>query len=310
MLVRLQRTSTWQRTMEITQWVIPLVSFYFIWWIINSKTQQSNFLFAWTNAFKDVSLGLFIFGMLVFTSTNIFFESLKWKYSMNEFSKLSYQESIIQTLKAMAAGFITPFRSGAILARFIANENTDKKRIIDVTIQMATAQFTVTFFIGMTGLVYWLGMQGFWSYFYVTFFFTILAFGVASYYYFHPIRIHFRGTEWKGFSLNLPLVLISLARYTVFSLQYFILLQFFGVQIGFFHALSLISMTFLANTLLPSGILGKIGIRELSAILIIGETTGFLLEVSCAAFMIWLLNQALPAFIGSVLFLTKFTREH
>lgn len=310
MLVRLQRAFTWQRTMEISQWIVPLVSFYFIWWIIDSKTHHSNFIYTWNRAFDGASFFLLISGMLIFTFFNLFFESMKWKYSLREIKFLTYKEAFIQTLKAMAAGFITPFRSGAILARFIANENTDRNRIIDLTIQMAIAQFMVTFFMGMVGLGYWLFLEGWWNYFYLDLGVIFVSSILVLLFYWHPVRFQFRNTQWNGLNLDLKLLLISFLRYLVFTIQYLILLWFFGAEIEFFHAFGLISMTFLANSFLPSGILGKIGIRELSAILIIGETTGFLMEASCAAFMIWILNQALPAFIGSVLFLISATREH
>jgi hypothetical protein len=310
MLARIQRKLTWHKVMDVSQWVIPLIAFYFIWLIIENKTQNSTFLVTWNLTFQSLNLILFFSGMLFLTFMNLFFESLKWQYSIEKIKEITLLESFLQTLKAMAAGFITPFRSGALVARFISNENSDKKKIIDSSIQMAIAQFAITFFAGLTGLAYWL-MVNSKMYLLTLTLTTIFVFAlIAIYVYRHPLKLNFFKMHWTGFRLDFKLVFYSLLRYLVFTIQYVIILRVFGVIIDLPIAFSLVSITFLVNSLLPSGILGKIGIRELSGILIIGETTGFIVEVSCAAFMIWILNQALPAILGSILFLSSNSRSN
>ncbi len=304
MLARLQRSFTWQRAMEISQWIIPCLSFYFIWAIIDSKSQNTSFMTVWKNSFASVDFLWFFSVMFSLTFLNLIFESLKWKYSLRELNPLSHQESFIQTLKAMAAGFITPFRSGALLARFVSNESTDKMKILDATIRMAISQFTVTCSAGLLGLAYWLLINGETRFFVLTVALVPILIVSGIYFYLRPIKLSFRNWEWKGNLFDRNLVFLSSFRYLVFSLQYVLLLWTFGADIEFGLAFCLVSITFLVNTLLPTGILGKIGIRELSGILIIGETTGFMMEVSCAAFTIWILNQAMPAFFGSLFYIT------
>jgi len=310
MLARIQRNITWHRAMEISQWIIPFASFFFIWMIIDTKSQNTSFLGHWMHIFQSIHLFQFLTGMIFLTALNLFFETLKWKHSIQKMKLISISESFNQTLKAMAAGFITPFRSGALFARFISNEDADRKKIIDATIQMAVAQFSVTFFVGLTGLSYWLFVTGEFNLLVINLVLISIFLLIGLYFYRNPLKFNFRNTEWKGISINLTLLLYSFLRYFVFILQYVLILKVFGANIELVLAFSLVSITFLVNSLLPSGILGKIGIRELSGILIIGESTGYMIEVSCAAFMIWILNQALPAFLGSLLFLSSNTRTN
>jgi hypothetical protein len=303
MLARLQRSLSWQRAMEISQWVIPCVSFYFIWAIIDSKSQNTSFMTVWKNVFASVDFLWFFSMMISLTFLNLLFESLKWKYVIWEMNPLSHQESFIQTLKAMAAGFITPFRSGALFARFVSNEKTDKMKILDATIRMAISQFTVTCSAGLLGLAYWFFINDETRFFILTLSAVPIIIAAGIYFYLRPLKLSFRNWEWKESLLDKNLVFLSSMRYLVFSLQYVLLLWIFGADIEFKLAFCLVTITFLVNTLLPTGILGKIGIRELSGILIIGETTGFMMEVSCAAFTIWILNQAMPAFFGTLFYL-------
>lgn len=308
MLAKLQRNITWQRALDISQWMIPLLAIYFIWVIIDSKTLNATFLTVWQNTFSNLNWMSFFSLMFILTSLNLFLESLKWKFALQKINSISYSEAFIQTLKAMAAGFITPFRSGALFARIIANENTDKLKILNATIQMAVAQFSVTFLVGLSGLSYWLFEKNEMSLFYITISVLLIFILFGIYFMQNPPKLNFKNKEWNGLSFDLRLILISFIRYFIFTLQYVLLLSIFGAEIEMVTAFCLVSITFLVNTLLPTGILGKIGIRELSGIMIIGEATGFVLEVSCAAFMIWILNQALPAILGSILFLSGNSR--
>jgi hypothetical protein len=303
MLARIQRSFGWQRAIEISHWVIPGVSFYFIWAVIDSKSQNITFIDVWKNSFASINLVSFFSVMFFLTFFNLLFESLKWKYAIRELNPLSHRESFIQTLKAMAAGFITPFRSGALFARFISNEKADKMKILNATINMAIAQFTVTFSAGFAGLAYWFFINGEMQFFVLTLVFIPILFIIGMIFYLRPFKISFRNWVWNGKIIDGHLIMLSTFRYLLFSFQYIILLWTFGANIEFKLAFCLVSITFLVNTLLPTGILGKIGIRELSGILIIGETTGFMMEVSCAAFTIWILNQAMPAFFGSLFYL-------
>lgn len=308
MLAKIQRNITWQRALDISQWIIPLLAIYFIWVIVDSKTQNATFLSVWQNTFSNLNWTTFFSLMLLLTSFNLLLESLKWQYAFQKINPISYSEAFIQTLKAMAAGFITPFRSGALFARIMANENTDKLKVLDATIQMAVAQFSVTFLLGLSGLGFWLFQKNEMSLFYLTMTILMIFISLGIYFILNPLKLKIKNYEWNGVSFDLRLILISFIRYFIFTLQYVLLLSIFGAEIEIVTAFSLVSITFLVNTLLPTGILGKVGIRELSGIMIIGEATGFVLEVSCAAFMIWILNQALPAIIGSILFLSGNSR--
>lgn len=310
MLAKLQRNITWQRALDISQWIVPVLAIYFIWVIIDAKTQNSTFVSVWQNTFTEINWTSFFSLMFILTSLNLFLESLKWKYAFQKINSITYSEAFTQTLKAMAAGFITPFRSGALFARIVANENTDKLKILDVTIQMAIAQFSVTFLVGISGLSYWLFEKNEMSLFYLSISILMIFILIGIYFIQYPPKLKFKNREWKGFSFDLRLIFLSFIRYFIFAFQYVLLLSIFGAEIEMVTAFCLVSVTFLVNTLLPTGILGKIGIRELSGIMIIGEATGFVLEVSCAAFMIWIFNQALPALLGSILFLSGNSRAN
>lgn len=287
----------------VFQWAIPVLSFFFIWYIIDQKAGSDSFVATWKNAFKDTVLLFFFLSMFLLTSLNIGFESLKWKLSLNQ--QLSFFAAVEQTFLSFAAGFITPLRSGALVARIIANEKTEAMQVVNATLRMAVSQFTVTFFLGLTGLIllFFHYELNYWAI--LTTIFTVSMAVIFSLVPFRSFAFFYKEYKIDGITFSRNLILLSLFRYLVFAFQYYVLLKFFGVNSDWYFLTFLIAVTYLVNSILPSGILGKLGIRELSGILIIGECTGFVLETSCAAFFIWIMNQALPAAIGSLLFLRR-----
>lgn len=305
MLVRLANTKTSKWIFQVLHWVLPLVSLYFIFVLLNLKSQNQTLLNQYTEFFNQDGIILLISFFLILTLLNYVTESLKWQIALRPYYSITWIESLSQTLMAFASGFITPFRSGALLSRFFANEKVNKLQIINATLSMGFAQFLATLFFAYIGVVL---LTFHYDNYILLFALVVLLLGAISIISF-KLNSYRRIFAWSKFQIelhwNLKVFLASVLRYLIFSFQYLFILKAFGVETSNLFLFSLITFTFFVNTIIPSGILGKIGIRELSGIIIIGESTGFILETSCAAFLIWMLNQALPALIGSFLHLRK-----
>lgn len=298
-----------QRIIFWTQWIIPFTAIWFILIIIGNKTGNSSFAVILEDFLSGISIYAALF-IISLTGVNLFFESLRWYLVIRKLKKISIAESFIQTLLAMAAGFITPFRSGALLSRFFSNEEADKTAIINGSLQMAVSQFLVTFTIGFAGVVFLFHDR-------LNPFFQIVSIVVSMLFFIYCVHYYLKHSEfkiakrdWLSIRPDAILLLFSFLRYLVFAFQYILLLHLFGVHHPLIDLMALVAVTYLVNSSVPAGILGKIGIRELSAIVIIGESTGFILETSVAAFVIWILNQAVPALSGSLIYLTRNLRPN
>lgn len=307
MLVRIINTKSSKWLLHAVHWILPILSLYFIFVLVDLKTQNQTFTNLLIHFFDSSTLYFTLSLFFALTIANISIESMKWKFALAPYLKISNQLAFSQTLMAMSAGFITPFRSGALLSRFFTNNRIEKKSIINASLKMGFAQASVTILFSVVGSVLFFiySENNFFAISILVLFFFLLFF--LHRFFNNRTKL----ISWKKYDLAIewdkPIFYYSILRYLVFSCQYFFILKTFGVHASPILLFSLITFTFLVNTVIPSGILGKIGIRELSGILIIGETTGFVLETSCAAFLIWILNQAVPAITGSVIHLRKLT---
>ena len=91
---------------------------------------------------------------------------------------------------------------------------------------------------------------------------------------------------------------LSLIRYAVFASQFLLLLIIFNIQETYLILILKIALVFFFSTFIPSLFLGKLGIRETFAVLLIGVPLEQNKEVLFASLSLWIINQVLPAILG------------
>ena len=92
-----------------------------------------------------------------------------------------------------------------------------------------------------------------------------------------------------------------LAGLRIFSLQLYLLLLAFGVNVPFFPALMMIVLTFFVLTLIPTFAFADLGIRGAAGTFFFATLTADLSGVVYATVALWLINLALPAAVGALL---------
>ena len=89
-------------------------------------------------------------------------------------------------------------------------------------------------------------------------------------------------------------------RFAVFSFQYFLLLQFFNLSVSATESFILIALYFFLISLIPTFALSELGVRGSVAILLFCVDGVNCAPVFASTFLLWIINLALPAVIGSV----------
>jgi hypothetical protein len=96
---------------------------------------------------------------------------------------------------------------------------------------------------------------------------------------------------------------ISLARFLVFSFQFYVILLFFGVDITVLQALICIPSSYLLVTFTPSLALSEAAIRSSYAVTVIGFYAPQTAGIALAGLTLWLLNFGIPMLFGNRLIL-------
>ena len=108
----------------------------------------------------------------------------------------------------------------------------------------------------------------------------------------------------------LEVLFYSVARYIVFTTQFFILLQLFEVDIGYINSMILIMTMLLVVSVIPTIAITEIGVRGSVAVFLFGLISSNIVGILSATFVMWVINLLLPALLGTLfIFTLKFFRK-
>jgi len=288
------------------------------WWYIYDKIIASSDEFEFISFTKDIWTSLFFVILLVFVNWAI--EAKKWQMLVNKITEISFLKSLQGTLIGVSIGFITPNRIGDIGGRSVVLKEHKKKGMVATTIG-SMLQFLVTIVMGLLGLLL------LFLFFSLTpIFKTLLLISFLTILFVVTIIIVSQGKNWlrkvvlkiigtikyKKLILTLRLFtrkiivkafLLASLRYIVFSCQYIILLQLFVPDITIFESVIGIFLTYLFVTIIPSSILGELGVRGSVSVFVFTLFTVDASPIFQVSLLMWLVNLAFPVVIGSVLLL-------
>ena len=256
--------------------------------------------------------GLLNITMLIgFSLLNWGLESLKWKVLVNTITPLSIGKAIEQSFGALTASLMTPNRIGEYGAKAIYYPKVLRKKILALTLIGNLSQLLVTLLLGSIGLLL------FWSIFTV----SINVYNLLSalflialiWYIMHAYGQKLMIITIKGFSLKalqnfvnkLPskvlwqTISIALIRYIVFSHQCYFLLVLFNIDVTYFTALTFISCMYIMASAIPTVFIFDSIIKGSIAVWLFSFVGANELVIITITLLMWMLNFALPAMLGS-----------
>ena len=293
----------------------------------------SEFFHSVNFRFYSILVGLL---MLV----NWLLEAFKWKYMIRKIEKVSIQNAFTAVLSGISVSVFTPNRTGEYFGRVFILQKARRWDAVFITILGSMCQLLVTILMGSMGLLLFFPFvlreflhDNIFLY-YAIVFTIILANVLLIFLYFNAALFsHWAGlvfSKWvqkhpsffEAFSFyssrELFIILIfSLFRYVVFSMQFFLLLRAFFVPVDYFHAMILASIIFFIMAAIPTVLLTEIGVRGSVSIFVFGLyfTTATLnnsieLGILAASSLLWFINLAVPAMAGTFfVFRLKFFRK-
>jgi len=215
---------------------------------------------------------------------------------------------------------LTPNRIGNFIGRLAYVKKEHHNEATVQTLIGNLAQFVSTIIMGIVGFLvviyFYLDIQN--SMLIITLSVSFSFFGLLL--YFKPKKIDFYPLN-KLFSdktkqsiqqanqspviLKVNILVLSLLRYSVFCIQYVLLFKAFGISTSILFLVGLIATVFLITTLIPSLLFGKLFVRESVAVFIFSYASIDVSLIIMVAFILWLINLAVPAILGSLFWLKQ-----
>ena len=247
-------------------------------------------------------------------------EARKWQLLIAPYEKISLLRSLQSILTGITVGIFTPNRIGEFTGRIFFLEKADRFQASVKSIIGSFIQLSVTLIAGIIAICvyhknqydeiaplrYILNPEKKYQLLFVV---LIALIGLLTVFRI-PIFAKYKHYLSAFFKMEkaelLHIMALSVLRYLVFSTQYYLILLALGIQINGSMAFTLIALTFFIISIIPTFALTEIIVRSAVAVYVFNILVPAQpVLVASASFLLWLINLAVPALIGS-LFLGKF----
>jgi hypothetical protein len=320
---------------------IFLVTCFFIWHQLLRKNDWSDLLTTLHRFSRDA---LFLPGLLLIVALmglNLAIEAGKWRFLIGKVEQISFFKSVKAILAGISVSSVMPNRTGEFLGRIYILDTTSRIEGILITLVGSMSQLLVTIVAGSAALLVFIPL-------------SFAGEAISHGYLYHSIAVpviclnlillglFFRLSflaRWRervlrnrleqaikflrvfGFYHNREIgwvILMSLARYMVFSTQFYVLLLLFGVRLPYAEALMLIALTYFIMALIPTVVITELGVRGAVSLYVFGLWMGrsvavsadFNLGVLAASSALWIINLGIPAVAGTLfIFNLRFFRK-
>lgn len=236
---------------------------------------------------------------------NWWLEAFKWRYTIKNSHKIDQKEALICTITGITASLITPNRLGEIPFRAMILDRDNYKELAVKTVVSSLSQVLVTILMGLLGIVFSLHLLESFVNINLIIIFIVLLGVVLLLFYFLSSKLNFlkkykTAIAFTQFSQKqlMTMLMLSFIRYMVFTVQYFLILKAFGINMYLLHEFFLIPVCFLFSSLIPTILLSEIIVRGSIALLIFGLITNANTEIVYASILLWVMNIAFPALLG------------
>lgn len=282
----------------IVKILIVVGAFYFIYKQLtdNEKLDWHQF----NNLFQKNRSVLGIVFILFLSFINRYFEIVKWQNLISSIKFISIGEAAQQVLAALTAGIFTPNGVGEYAGKALYYEKSQTKQIVFLNLICNGIQLILTVFFGTIGLVF-LGYY-FWS--------LMIVLVITTLYI---VTFFTKKIKIKEYSIQKFLekindipnvihkknILLAMARYIVFSHQYYFLFLAFDVNLPYFTMMATITTVYFLASSLPSfqfldfAVKGSVAVYFFSKL---GVNEWIVVFITT---LMWFLNVVIPVIIGS-----------
>ncbi|MDB5127890.1 lysylphosphatidylglycerol synthase domain-containing protein [Mucilaginibacter sp.] len=248
---------------------------------------------------------------------NWFLESLKWQYLAKKLTTISVWIAIEAVFCGLTWAIFTPNRIGEYGGRVMFLPNRKRIHGIFAMAVGAFAQNVITNLVGVSAslwfIYYFLNINP-WLYLGLVVL-SVIFLGLFLIFYFNIkwlvglldrikfLKKYHRFFEIMGrYNIDELLVVIgySLARFFVFSFQYYLIIHLLLPDIPFISMMLTVFVFLFIQSAMPSLDLLDIGVRSFTAMHLFLYITNQQIAIIAAVSSIWLINLIIPAIIGSV----------
>ncbi len=288
-----------------------------IYWKIGYQEHPADLWTAFLEALKT-SYWPYLLAVFLLMPLNWILETLKWRQFITK--RLSFWEAQKATLAGVTVALFTPNRIGDYGGRVLLVKAKDNWATLVATMAGNYCQLVILITGGVIGLSYfgqqyltkdWETLRNLiplaivflmvlWSLPLTFSYFSRFLKRLENYRWIAPFIRNFRALEEMPRVSLFKSLFFAAIRYVVYSLQYYLILQFYGISIPFFDALAGIFTIFFIQTSVPLPPVSALLARGQIAMLIWTPFGANSISILAATFTLFIINLLIPAFFGLI----------
>ncbi len=287
----------------ILKMAVVMAAFGFIVSQLRNNKQLDWVQFA--TKFKTKNLTFEIFVMLFLSVLNRFLEILKWQNLVKYLKKISLFEASKQVLAALTLGIFTPNGIGEYAGKALYFEKNQTKNVVFLNLICNGIQMILSVVFGLIGLIYFNQKFHFVKRESVVLLFFILLLLII-------ILFSLKNKTVAGFSIQkfytkimlLPKrihrknVVLAIARYLVFSHQYYFLFVVFEVHLPYLTLMAAITSVYFLASALPTFQFLDFAVKGSVAVFFFNYIFVNQWIVVFVSTLMWFFNVVLPVIFG------------
>ncbi|MDR0941382.1 MAG: flippase-like domain-containing protein [Bacteroidales bacterium] len=300
---------------KIAVWTVKIIVFAVAWGYVIYKFQDIHADVL--HMFVDVRFGISIVALLlVLMLCNWGLEVYKWHWLITKLTPISWRTALRGVLIGLPLALVTPNRIGEIGGRAVVLAH-ERKKAVFATFIGSLSQLCATLIFGLLGFVLYMMFLPQHRIITIAAYISVAALlvGVVFFLLFRKQRwlyqllLRLSGTSWfrkfknvlRYYPLSslLPLFGASLVRYAVFCTQFCIAISIFIGELSYLEIFIGVTLTYFFTTIIPTSVLGEIGIRGSVAMFIFSFFTNQAAIVFQVSLLIWLINIVIPTLVGT-----------
>jgi len=334
----LHKNKTYNLIVRLT---IIIATYYFIYKQIFYHRKLDYVIQTFVDSIDKTYFLIFVAWICTLMLVNWGIETLKWQYLIGKIERVPFLKAFEAVLSGVSVSVFTPNRIGEWFGRVFILEKSNPWKGVFITMIGSFSQLLITIIVGSFSLLiyiplYFQSAEFYSPYLYYGIIFLVLIIittliliflnvtalpGFVS----HMIKKRFGRfneifaviSQYSTFELA-TVLLFSFLRYVVFTLQFYLFLMTYSVEIPLLHGLMIISIVFLIMTAIPSVTLAELGVRGSVSLYFIGSyfeqfgsvTDKLNIGIVSSSSSLWLINLAIPAVVGTFfVYRLKFFRK-
>ncbi|MGA0558168.1 lysylphosphatidylglycerol synthase domain-containing protein [Larkinella sp. VNQ87] len=308
-----QRTHS--TTKKIIFWAkIAILTLIISYILMTVNRQQHDLRSVWRYWQAADWFSLPVLGLLLLTPVNWLLEALKWQILVQRVEPISLGEATQGVLAGLAMGFALPAQLGDTAGRLLSLRSDQRWQGIGAALVSGGMQFLAAVFFGTLALGVHLRTSApqtlmihtvlFWSLLFILFLSLLAAWQRHRF-----AHSRFRWLQrwekyWSVATYYSSVELASsfaaaLARYLTFSLQFYLALVIFGIQLPARETAVGIGLVYLGKTIIPAfNLLSDLGVREATSLWVFGQWQVPAPQILSATLTLWLVNILAPVLAG------------